>query len=333
MSEEELLEVKDLYTYFRTESGVVKALDGVTFDVRKNEAVGIVGESGCGKSVTAQSILRILPKNGESVSGEILYRGHDLLKLSEAQMRRVRGKEIALLFQNPLSALNPVFTIRRQMVDVISLQRGVDDEEAGEIAIKMMDAVGIPEAETRIDDYPHQYSGGMRQRVLIARALALEPNLLIADEPTTALDVTIQAQVLDIINRMQKEMGMSLMLITHDLGVVSENTNRVHVFYGGRVVESGTTHDIFRSPKHPYTQALLSSIPSLDIGKGKLATIPGTVPQLIDPPKGCRFHPRCKYATDICKTRPPMTKIAEDRYVACFHIDKVEEGNVWVKDK
>ncbi|MCY3410869.1 MAG: ABC transporter ATP-binding protein [Candidatus Heimdallarchaeota archaeon] len=324
---DKLLDIKDIYTYFRTESGVVKALDGVTFDVKKNEPVGIVGESGCGKSVTAQSILRILPKNGETVAGEIFYRGYDLLKLSEPQMRKVRGKEIAMLFQNPLSALNPVMTIRRQMVDVIAMHRDVGEDEAAEIAIKMMSAVGIPEAEARIDDFPHQYSGGMRQRILIARALALEPTMLIADEPTTALDVTIQAQVLDIINRMREDLGLSMMLITHDLGVVSENTKRVHVFYGGRVVETGTTHDLFRNPKHPYTRALLDSIPSIKTGKGRLATIPGTVPQLINPPKGCRFHPRCKYATDICKTRPIIEKVGDDRYVACFHIDKVEADN------
>jgi peptide/nickel transport system ATP-binding protein len=324
---EKLLDIRDIYTYFKTESGVVKALDGVTFDVYKNEPVGIVGESGCGKSVTAQSILRILPKNGETVSGEIFYRGYDLLKLNERQMRKVRGKEIAMLFQNPLSALNPVMSIRRQMVDVISMHRDVEEEEAGEIAIEMMAAVGIPEAETRIDDFPHHYSGGMRQRILIARALALEPTMLLADEPTTALDVTIQAQVLNIINKMRKEMGLSMMLITHDLGVVSENTKRVHVFYGGRVVETGTTHDLFRNPKHPYTRALLDSIPSIKTGKGRLSTIPGTVPQLINPPKGCRFHPRCKYATDICKTRPIIEKVGDKRYVACFHIDKVEADN------
>ncbi len=318
-----ILDVRDIYTYFKTESGVVKALDGVSFDIREQESVGIVGESGCGKTVTSRSILRILPKNGEVVAGEIYYRGVNLMDLTEKQMRHVRGKEIALLFQDPLSALNPVLSIREQMVDVIQLHRGVDEEEAANIAIKMMKAVGIPEAEHRIDDYPHQYSGGMRQRILIARALALRPKLLIADEPTTALDVTIQAQVLDIIQRMRKEYGLSLMLITHNLGVVSENTDRIHVFYGGRVVESGPTRAIFKDPHHPYTIALLESIPSFKKGKGKLATIPGSVPQLINPPKGCRFHPRCPYATDICKTRPPMEKIGEDRYVACFHVDTV----------
>ncbi len=344
-SKEIILDVRDIYTYFRTESGVVKALDGVSFDIRKNEAVGIVGESGCGKTVTSRSILRILPKNGETVAGEIYYKGVNLLDLTQDQMRTVRGREIALLFQDPLSSLNPVLSIREQMLDVIKLhrrkteerviqkpngkkevvtvKRRLTDDEAAEIAIEMMKAVGIPEAEKRFDDYPHQYSGGMRQRILIARALALQPNLLIADEPTTALDVTIQAQVLDIIQRMRKELGLSLMLITHNLGVVAENTDRIHVFYGGRVVESGPTRDIFKDPHHPYTIALLESIPSFTKGKGKLATIPGSVPQLINPPKGCRFHPRCKYKTDICETRPKMEKIGKDRYVACFHVDKV----------
>ena len=322
-TEENILDVRDVYTYFRTESGIVKALDGISFNVRKNESVGIVGESGCGKSVTARTILRILPRNGEIIDGEVYYRGINLFNLQEKQMRKVRGKEIALLFQNPLSALNPVLTIRQQMLDVIMLHRKVKKEEASEIAIEMMSAVGIPEAEVRIDDYPHQYSGGMRQRILIARSLALQPKLLIADEPTTALDVTIQAQVLDIIQKMRKELNLSLMLITHNLGVVAEYTDRIHVFYGGRVVESGETKKIFSKPHHPYTIALLNSIPSFKHEQKELATIPGNVPQLINPPEGCRFHPRCKYATEECKTRPPMKKVAEDHFVACFHIDAV----------
>ena len=327
--EELILDVKDIYTYFRTESGVVKALDGVSFDIRKNESVGIVGESGCGKTVTSQSILRILPRNGETVSGEVFYRGVDLLKLTGSQMRKVRGREIALLFQNPLSALNPVLSIRDQMVDVIMLHRDVDENVASQIAIDMMHGVGIPEAENRIDDYPHQFSGGMRQRILIARALALQPNLLIADEPTTALDVTIQAQVLDIITRMQEKFGLSLMLITHNLGVVSENTDRIHIFYGGRVVESGPTRKIFKDPRHPYTIALLDSIPSFKEGKGRLSVIPGAVPQLINPPLGCRFHPRCSWATDVCQTRPLMEKVSGggiDRFIACHHADEVHKS-------
>lgn len=320
-----LLDVRDIYTYFYTESGVVEALDGVSFDVYPGEPVGIVGESGCGKTVTAHSTLRILPKNGKTVAGEIFYKGVDLLKLSEQQMRRIRGKEIAMIFQDPMTSLNPIFRIDDQMTEVISLHRGVDKRDALEIAIEMLEAVGIPDAAQRIHDYPHQFSGGMRQRILIARALALQPSLLIADEPTTALDVTIQAQVLEIIKEMQKKFGLALMLITHNLGVVAEITKRVHIFYGGRVVESGPTEEIFLNPHHPYTRALFDSIPSLEKDKTRLATIPGNVPRLINPPKGCRFHPRCKYATEICrKARPPEVELGPQRRVACHHFEELD---------
>ena len=320
-----LLDVQNIYTYFYTESGVVEALDGVSFDVYPGEPVGIVGESGCGKTVTAHSTLRILPKNGRTVAGKIFYKGIDLLQLPETQMRRIRGKEIAMIFQDPMTSLNPIFRIDDQMTEVISLHRGVDRREALEIAIEMLEAVGIPDAAQRIHDYPHQFSGGMRQRILIARALALQPSLLIADEPTTALDVTIQAQVLEIIKEMQKRFGLALMLITHNLGVVAEITRRVHIFYGGRVVESGPTEDIFLDPKHPYTRALFDSIPSLEKDKTRLETIPGNVPRLINPPKGCRFHPRCKYATEICRReRPPDVWIGEKRRVACHHFEELD---------
>ncbi|MHA2252036.1 MAG: ABC transporter ATP-binding protein, partial [Candidatus Kariarchaeaceae archaeon] len=266
MSEENamLLDVKNLKVHFYTEAGIVEALDGVDFDIGFNEAVGIVGESGCGKTVTSHAVLRILPDNGRIVEGEIFYKGHDLLDLNDAQMRKVRGSHIALTFQDPMSSLNPVFKVSSQMVDVISLHRGCDEEEARKVAIEQLHKVGIPDPETRIDDYPHQFSGGMRQRILIARAFALEPTLLVADEPTTALDVTIQAQVLEIIKGLRKQYGLSLMLITHNLGVVYEITDRVHIFYGGNVVESGYTKEIFTVPKHPYTKMLLLSIPSLD---------------------------------------------------------------------
>ncbi len=320
-----LLDVRNLYTYFFTESGIVQALDGVSFDVNVGEPVGIVGESGCGKSVTAQSILQILPRNGKIISGEVRFKGYDMLKFNEKQMNKVRGKYISMIFQDPMTSLNPVIRIRDQMIDVISLHRGVDEFEATEIAIKMLEAVGIPEAESRIYNYPHEFSGGMRQRILIARALALRPELLIADEPTTALDVTIQAQVLDIIRNLQQKYKLGLMLITHNLGVVAETTKRVHVFYGGRVVESADTRTIFKNPYHPYTRALLESIPSFIQQKGRLATIPGVVPRLINPPKGCRFHPRCKYATEICKTRPPVVEIDKGHIVACHHYDKLEK--------
>ena len=322
---EPLLDVRNLVTNFFTESGIVEALDGIDLTVFPRESVGVVGESGCGKTQTAYSILRILAQNGKIMDGEILYKGKDLLKLSEQEMRQVRGKEIAMIFQDPMTSLNPVIKISDQMVEVIAMHRDVSAPEAKEIAIESLSAVGISEAERRIDDYPHHFSGGMRQRILIARALALRPSLLIADEPTTALDVTIQAQVLEIIKDMANEFDLALMLITHNLGVVAELTDRVHIFYGGRVAEVASTYDIFTNPMHPYTIALLESIPSLDVDKGRLATIPGNVPQLINPPQGCRFHPRCRYAKDICsKDRPVLEEKEKGRFVACHFWEEVE---------
>ena len=325
MAKEKLLEVKDLYTYFLTESGIVEALDGVSFDVNEGEPVGIVGESGCGKSVTAKSVLRILPKNGRIMGGEILYRGNNLLDLNNDQMNKVRGAHIALIMQDPLSALNPVISIDDQMTEVIKLHRDVENDEALEIAIKALEEVSIPEPETRIFSYPHEFSGGMRQRILVARALSLEPSLLFADEPTTALDVTIQAQVVDLVKKLQHEKNLGLAWITHNLGLISEMTERVHVFYGGRVVETAKTSTLFKNPQHPYTRALLSSIPSFSADKGRLDVIPGTVPQLINPPKGCRFHPRCPWATQECKSRPPLVEVEKGHFSACFHFDKLDE--------
>lgn len=322
---EPLLEVKDLVTHFFTESGVVQALDGIDLTVYPKESVGVVGESGCGKTQTAYSILRILASNGQIMNGQVLYKGQDLVKMTDAEMRKIRGKEIAMIFQDPMTSLNPVLKISDQMNEVIAMHRDVSLEEANEIAIEALTAVGISEAENRIDEYPHKFSGGMRQRILIARALALRPSLLIADEPTTALDVTIQAQVLEIIKEMKEKYNLALMLITHNLGVVAELTDRVHIFYGGRVAEVAATYDIFTKPMHPYTIALLESIPSLDIEKGRLATIPGSVPQLISPPSGCRFHPRCKYAKDICsKIRPEVEEKIPGRFVACHFWEEVE---------
>ena len=320
-----ILEVKGLVTNFFTESGVVEALDGIDLTVYPKESVGVVGESGCGKTQTAYSILRILASNGKIMDGQVLYKGKDLVKLSEAEMRQVRGKEIAMIFQDPMTSLNPVLKISDQMIEVIAMHRDVPENEAREIAIESLSAVGISEAESRIDEYPHKFSGGMRQRILIARALALRPSLLIADEPTTALDVTIQAQVLEIIKDMKEQYNLALMLITHNLGVVAELTDRVHIFYGGRVAEVAATYDIFTNPMHPYTIALLESIPSLDVDKGRLATIPGSVPQLINPPKGCRFHPRCKYAKDKCsKDIPKLEEKEKGRLVACHFWEEVE---------
>ena len=320
-----LLEIQDIYTQFFTESGVVEALDGVSFDVNAGEPVGIVGESGCGKTVTGHSILRILPKNGKTIKGKIIYKGINLLDLAHNQMRSIRGKEIAMIFQDPMTSLNPIFRIDDQMTEVISLHRKVNKKEALDIAIEMLESVGISDAEKRIHDYPHQFSGGMRQRILIARALALQPSLLIADEPTTALDVTIQAQVLEIIKEMQKKLGLAMMLITHNLVLVAEITKRVHIFYGGRVVESGPTEDVFINPQHPYTRALFDSIPSIEKDKTRLETIPGNVPRLINPPKGCRFHPRCKYATEICsRERPEDVWLGPKRRVACHHYEELD---------
>jgi len=323
-----LLNVKNLKLQFDTEAGIVQALDGVTFDIKKNEAVGIVGESGCGKTITSHAILRIYPFNAKITSGEILYKGHDLLDFSEKQMRKVRGANIALTFQDPMSSLNPVFTIADQLIDVIQLHKKCSPEEAREIAIEQMKKVGISDPETRIDEYPHQFSGGMRQRIILARAFALEPDLLIADEPTTALDVTIQAQVLEIIKNLREQYGMSLMLITHDLGVVAEITERVHVFYGGNVVESGLTKEVFQSPKHPYTKALISSIPSLAQDRTELDVIPGNVPQLINPPTGCRFNPRCVYKQDKCEIDKPELQIYDTRKVACHFTNEIENGTI-----
>ncbi len=322
---EPLLEVKNLMTHFFTEAGVVEALDGIDLTVFPKESVGIVGESGCGKTQTAYSILRILAQNGQIIDGEILYKGEDLITLPEAEMRNIRGKEIAMIFQDPMTSLNPVIRIADQMIEVIALHRDVSAIEARELAINALTAVGLSEADKRIDEYPHKFSGGMRQRILIARAIALQPSLLIADEPTTALDVTIQAQVLEIFKDMRDKFDLAMMLITHNLGVVAELTERVHIFYGGRVAEVGSTFDIFTKPMHPYTIALLESIPSLDVDKGRLATIPGSVPQLINPPQGCRFHPRCRYAKEICsKDRPPMEEKVPGRFVACHFWEEVE---------
>ena len=322
---EPILEVKGLVTNFFTESGVVEALAGIDLTVFPKESVGVVGESGCGKTQTAYSILRILASNGEIMSGQVLYKGQDLVQLSEAEMRQVRGKEIAMIFQDPMTSLNPVLKISDQMIEVISMHRDISESEARELAIESLAAVGISDAASRIDEYPHKFSGGMRQRILIARALALRPSLLIADEPTTALDVTIQAQVLEIIKDMKEQYNLALMLITHNLGVVAELTDRVHIFYGGRVAEVASTYNIFTMPMHPYTIALLESIPSLDVEKGRLATIPGSVPQLINPPKGCRFHPRCKYAKDKCSIDIPIMEEKETgRFVACHFWEEVE---------
>jgi oligopeptide/dipeptide ABC transporter ATP-binding protein len=315
MSMEKILEVKDLQTSFFTDRGEVKAVDHVSFDLYRGKTVGIVGESGCGKSVTSLSIMRLIPNPpGRIVGGQILYKGQDLLKLDMEQMRKIRGNEISMIFQEPMTSLNPVFTVGNQLVEAIRLHQDLSKSAAIEKAVSMLKLVGIPAPDKRIHDYPHQLSGGMRQRVMIAMALSCNPNILIADEPTTALDVTIQAQILDLLKDLQQKMGMSIMLITHDLGVVAEMADEVVVMYAGKVVERAPVKEIFASPKHPYTQGLLNSIPVLSkdptgkMKKNRLEPIPGIVPNLLDLPKGCRFQERCKHVSSACREVEPELK-------------------------
>ncbi len=315
-SSDKILEVKNLKTSFFTEEGEVKAVDDVSFNVYKGKTLGIVGESGCGKSVTSLSIMRLIPNPpGRIVGGEILYNGRDLLKLSPAEMRAIRGNEISMIFQEPMTSLNPVFTIGNQVCEAISLHQDLSKSETRNKAIEMLTLVGIPSPEKRIDDYPHQLSGGMRQRVMIAMALSCNPHILIADEPTTALDVTIQAQILDLLRDLQQKVGMALILITHDLGVVAEVADEVVVMYAGRVVEQGGVNEIFANPKMPYTKGLLNSIPTLSkdptgkIKKKRLEMIPGIVPNLLHLPRGCRFQERCSYMIDACKQAEPGLRV------------------------
>jgi len=313
-----LLKVTGLKTYFFTEAGIVKAVDGVSFDVREGESLGLVGESGSGKTVTALSVLRIVPKPGKIVEGKIEFKSEDLLKKSEKEVQSIRGREIAIIFQDPSSSLNPVLNVETQLRDVLTAHESLSKEECHKKILELMNLVGIPEAEIRMREYPHQFSGGMKQRVAIARALALQPTLLFADEPTTALDVTIQAQVLDLLEDLKKKMGMSLVMITHDMGIIAKMTTRVIVLYAGNVCEIAKTEDLYDHPKHPYTALLLAAVPRLD-RKKTLSIIPGNIPNLIEPPSGCRFHPRCEYATEKCKETPPVLEEVEpEHFVACY---------------
>ncbi|WP_119396149.1 ABC transporter ATP-binding protein [Salinibius halmophilus] len=316
-----ILSVRNLCTEFTVESGTVRVLDGVSFDVPKGKTLGIVGESGCGKSVTAASIMRLLPQpHGKIVSGEILYDGKNLATLSKEDMYKVRGDKISMIFQEPMTALNPVHTVGRQICEVYELHRpDYDKDKRKQKAIRMLEKVGIPEPAKRFDEYPHQLSGGMRQRVMIAIALACEPDILIADEPTTALDVTIQAQILDLMKKLQDDNGMSIIFITHDLGVVAEMCDEVVVMYAGRAAEQADVFKLFENPSHPYTHGLLSSIPKLDSQpRTQLPTIPGSVPSLLNMPSGCRFQNRCDFATDQCQQTPEQTLIASDHKVFCW---------------
>jgi len=314
-----LLEVRDLRTYFHVLDGTVKAVDGVSFTIRRGQTVGLVGESGCGKSVTALSIMRLLDiPPAEIASGAILFEGRDLLALSEEEMRHIRGNEIAMIFQEPMTSLNPVYTVGEQIAEAVMLHQRCSKKEAWDKAIESLEAVGISNPERRAKQYPHELSGGMRQRVMIAMALSCGPKLLIADEPTTALDVTIQAQILELIRDIQDRTGTALLLITHDLGVVAETVEDVLVMYAGRVVETGTVEDVLLAPKHPYTEGLLRSIPSRGMKGQRLNVIKGTVPNPFNMPKGCNFAPRCPYAFEPCLEYDPRIEDANPPDVACW---------------
>ncbi|MDN3648982.1 ABC transporter ATP-binding protein [Reinekea marina] len=324
MTSEPILSVRNLKTEFEVESGVVQVLDGVSFDVPKGKTLGIVGESGCGKSVTASSIMGLLPRPyGRVNGGEILYDGQDLAKIPKEEFYKVRGNRISMIFQEPMTALNPVQPVGKQIAEVFKLHKpNIAKEDYRTLSIEMLAKVGIPEPERRYDEFPHQLSGGMRQRVMIAIALACEPDVLIADEPTTALDVTIQAQILELMQKLQDENGMSIIFITHDLGVVAEMCDEVVVMYAGRVAEQASVFDIFEKPQHPYTQGLLASIPRLDgTPKTVLPTIAGQVPSLMDMPPGCRYASRCPNVTEQCKATPELQFYGKEHQVACWLVE------------
>ncbi|MBQ7800946.1 MAG: ABC transporter ATP-binding protein [Oscillospiraceae bacterium] len=321
-----LLETKDLHTYFKTRRGTVKAVNGVSYSIDAGKTLGIVGESGSGKSVSAMSILKLLDGNGYVDSGEILFEGQDLTKVSVNEMYHIRGNKISVIFQEPMTALNPVFSIERQLSEPFIIHRGMNKKEAAKAAVKMLADVKIPNPEVVVKQYPHQLSGGMRQRVMIAMALACEPKLLIADEPTTALDVTIQAQILRLMNNLKKEHGTAIMFITHDLGVINQMADDVAVMYCGQVVEHVPAKTLFGSNtkfSHPYTEGLLASVPRLDTDAARLDAIPGAVPHPLDLPKGCKFGPRCKYCTEKCmEQEPELVKVGEGHEIRCFYPEK-----------
>ena len=327
MPEDPVLSVRELKTYFFTRKGVVKAVDGVSFDLHKKEALGIVGESGSGKSITCFSIMRLVPDPpGRIVSGEVLLKGRDLLKLTSAEMRKVRGSGISMSFQDPMTYLNPVMRVGDQIAEAILLHNDVDKQKAFEMAVKAMKLTEINNPEKRALDYPHQLSGGMRQRVLISMALACDPDVLIADEPTTALDVIVQKEILNLLRDIRNEISTGMIIVSHDLGVVAEVCERVAVMYAGNMVEIAATKELFENPLHPYTMGLMESIPRADRGKQRLLTIPGSVPDLINPPSGCTFHPRCPYAVAECKTQlPPLEKVDGDRYVRCIKYAEIQK--------
>lgn len=326
-----LLEVKGLQTYFKTDAGIVKAVDGISFTLNKGETLGIVGESGSGKSVTNLSIMRLIPSPpGKIVGGEVLFEGKDILKLSEGELRHLRGNDISMIFQDPMTSLNPFLRISTQMIETIRLHQSMSRKEALAKSIEMLKLVGIPAAEERIHNYPHQFSGGMRQRVMIGMALSCEAKILIADEPTTALDVTIQAQILELIQELSKKLDTAVILITHDLGVVAGMCDTVCVMYAGKIVEKAKTDDLYANPSHPYTYGLIQSVPRLDKAHdGKLFSIEGQPPNVIDLPPCCPFHPRCHKAMDICRTQYPPTKdLGNGHEVSCWlFIDEKEHSH------
>ncbi|OPJ60785.1 ABC transporter ATP-binding protein [Clostridium oryzae] len=318
--EEKLLEVRNLRTYFYTEEGVVKAVDDVSFKIGEKETLAVVGESGCGKSITAMSIMRLIPNPpGKIEGGEIVFKGRDLLKLDKNEIRNVRGNQISVIFQEPMTSLNPVFTIGNQIEESLILHKGIGKSEARKVAIEMLELVKIPRAGNIVNCYPHELSGGMRQRVMIAMAICCNPKLIIADEPTTALDVTIQAQILDILRDLKEKVNTSIMLITHDLGVVAEMADYVVVMYAGKIVEESPVIELYKNPKHPYTVGLLKSKPRINHHQDMLYSIPGQVPNPLDMPRGCYFNPRCSMAKDICRTiAPELKKVEEGHSVSCW---------------
>lgn len=326
---EKLLDVRGLKTYFDTDEGTVKAVDGVSFHIDKGETLAVVGESGSGKSVTSLSIMRLIPTPpGRIAGGEMLFNGQDLVKKTEREMRQIRGNDISMIFQEPMTSLNPVYTVGDQIAEAIVLHQGKSQKQAMKMAAEMLELVGIPEPAKRVRNYPHQMSGGMRQRVMIAMALSCGPQLLIADEPTTALDVTIQAQILELMKKLQNEIGMSILFITHDLGVVAEIADRVVVMYAGRAVEEGNVVPIFTKPKMPYTMGLLNSVPRVDkaaVHQERLEAIPGNVPNPLYLPEGCAFHPRCKFAVDQCKAAiPDLVDSGNGHMVRCIRWDEIQ---------
>jgi len=325
-----LLSVKDLKTRFKTHDGIVKAVDGISYDVQEGEILGLVGESGCGKSVSALSLMRLVQDPpGRVVGGEVIFEGVDVLKLSDSEMRKLRGRKMAMVFQEPMTSLNPVLTIERQMVEPLMLHMDMDRKQASKRSVELLEMVGIPDAAARQFDYPHQFSGGMRQRVMIAMAMSCNPKLLIADEPTTALDVTIQAQILEIMQNLTTQFGTALIIITHNLGVVARYADTVNVMYAGKIIERGTSRDIYERPTHPYTIGLLKSVPRLDEPKkAKLDPIEGLPPDLINLPPGCAFRTRCHYAIDRCAVEvPPLVPTTSPEHIsACWVADKLAAG-------